>query len=159
MLATMPRYVEKSFLLRREFELGADHVRYSGSQRFGAIVEQRVPLSQLQPDPARMFLRDKSVESAVAWLVFIGIIVVAAVPFFRGLDRVDPERWAHFLWGLFFVVIVGVVLFAALAKRIEHAVFYSHAGVPVLSIGRRGKDAGEFESFIASVAQAAAQQR
>jgi len=150
MIAT---YTETGILGRRSFELHGDRIMFSGHQRFGTIHQQEIMLGTLRSAPARSRVRDLRLETTVGWgslVVLLGFIAFINV---RGGDITDPQAYARALWVVIGIVLLTIAIYVLFPRRIEYATFMNDSGIAILSIGRRGRNAAEFEAFVTRVAE------
>lgn len=146
-------YVEKAWFNERRFVLEDDRVRFVGTQRFGSIVEQTIPLDTLQSEPARLRVRSTGFGIGCVWVLAAAIVLMVLFPLLGQMQKHDPEAWFRTMCIQIGVVLAGLAAYFLFPRRIEYATFVNRSGVAVLSIGRRGRHRAEFEPFVAEVAR------
>jgi hypothetical protein len=144
-------YQESWVNVRRRFELFADRVRVTGVATGQGKFDATIPLQGVRPEVARLWVHSALfyVAVAITGLAFVAFLVVALVADFVHGGTLPPRAAAWTGGGIF----VGLVLALATHRQIELANFCSEAGLVVLQVGRAGKQAGEFDQFVAAIVE------
>ncbi|HEU5117496.1 MAG TPA: hypothetical protein VFT74_12700 [Isosphaeraceae bacterium] len=143
-------YEETQPHLSRRFALYENVVRVTGSSLSGDG-DQTIALGQLDPQFARSWVYSFyfHVSYAVCLLgmtAFLGVGVAMEFPDARTL----PTKPLELTGG---IAVIGLVLALVNRRKIEFVVFRSDAGVPMLTVGRVGRSADEFDLFVASLVE------
>jgi hypothetical protein len=146
---TMPpiaTYRESRFHRKCEFELYSDSIRAFGRAR-DAEFDTTIKLNTLNPNFDRLWVHN---ELWFSYIFFSGVSLVGLLVLTVGLNRrmSDPFTSAVAALGVFCFTLV-----LAFARRREVARFRSDTGVPLLEIGRAGKQSAQFDSFVSAGAE------
>jgi hypothetical protein len=152
-MEVMATYEESRFEVRRRFELLADRVRVT-STGLRAGPEQTVPLSVLRPEPERFRARGLQFRVGV-WAVVCGVLatgsMIAGMVVYGSL-RSDVRAIVP-LVVFAAVTVVGLVAAVTAARPIEFVRFWTPLGVSILVVGRAGREAEQFDAFVARVVE------
>ena len=131
---------------RHRYELLSDAIYVRGST-LQTEVETTIPLVQLQPSIMRIWIYSYLFYVGY-WTFLVGIVLMLAVVFIVMIQ--DPQSFPTKAMGLMCgIASVGMVLIILNRQKIECAQFRSDAGVSILGIAKSGKNAGDFDRFVA----------
>ncbi len=139
-------YHESRFNRNCAFELNSDSIRVFGKFLNNSF-DSTIKLNTLDPTFERLWLHN---ELLFSYILFFGVSLVALLVLTVGLNRKMSDPLSVAVTGL------GVCCFAlalASVRKREVARFRSDTGVPLLEIGRAGKQSAEFDSFVSAVAE------
>lgn len=135
-------YSEQRFEGKRVFQLFTDRIVIRGSETFSSAYEVTVRLETLRAEFDRTWYRS---PSFVSGLKLAGGSFIAVSVLHSGFGM----SVGTYLGGLSAVgVITGLLLAFATRRRVEFAVFKTHAGADALSVARSGKQAADYDAFI-----------
>jgi len=135
-------YREHRFDGKRIFELFDDRIRIAGSTQFSSEFDFAVQLRVLNPEPMRLWFRNKSFWAGI-WMLLGSVI---------GCTVLLSAMQASYASAAFVLVAVlgvsGFALMLATARKVEFVAFQNDAGMRVMDIARAGPDAGQLDSFV-----------
>lgn len=142
-------YREINSLSRRQFDLYNDHVVVRvKSPNYDAT--SNIVLRDIRPQPDTFRLRFPQFKYGI-------LMIVAAIP--AGLYAYFGTTYLESPVAMvvaFSLAFVGTVISLFTVRKVEYTRFLSHAGVPILDIGRCGPDVARYDEFVRIVTDAIA---
>lgn len=100
-----------------------------------------ISLNTLDPRPAKMRVQNKVFGQGL-WMALGALAIDLVLPHFLRL-----EQWLAPAVMIGCIGFGGLLLMLATMRKEEYAVFSNLAGVQILSVGRLGPDARQFDAF------------
>jgi hypothetical protein len=133
-------YNEARFDGKRTFELFEDKVVVRGTTTFTSDFEVSVPLARIDPDFARLRLRNKNFWMGV-WIMVVAWVLASIV------GEVTDKAY-HVVGILVGIGLVGILIAAATARKVEWVQFKTDGGVVAFDLARAGKEKNRLDSFV-----------
>ncbi|WP_147263228.1 hypothetical protein [Roseimicrobium gellanilyticum] len=125
----------------RTLELFEDKITVSGYEAFKSNFKIDVPLNALETKSGHIQVRE---NTGLLGLVSFGGGVYLMVDWTKYADfTTKPGFWVGAIFSL-----LGLYLLLRALRRVEHAIFYTPAGVARLGIRRSGPDKERFHAFV-----------
>lgn len=135
-------YREATSRGRRFFELFEDHIRVQvRSINVNSVLN--IPLSNLCPEPNRLFVR--MFEFWVGLMLFV-IGTIMTISMMAG-DAMPVTLLSVIISSS--CVVNGAAISAYCVRRVEFTQFVSHTGIAMLDVARSGPDRRRYDEFVA----------
>ena len=145
-MSALAAYTEWRHERKCYFELYQDSIRAVGKSAFGHF-ETNLALSTLDPNFDRLWVFRR--------LLYVGamVFIIGSIGLLISVNAPDKLPFDHpvSLFGMF--TFMGVALIVFNSRKVEIARFRSVAGVPMLDVGRAGKQSGEFDAFVSAIVE------
>jgi hypothetical protein len=144
-METIATYDEVRFDGRRTFTLLPDRILIRGRQTLQSEFETGIPLTTLDPNPDKLWVRHRSFIAGMVLAVvgFMGCTILVS-GFHMSFTEFAPGMLAG-------VGASGVMLMLATYRKVEFIRFKNDAGIVLLDVARSGKNAAEFDSFVDAI--------
>lgn len=136
-------YTESRLNGKRVFDLYPDAIRVRGNIFMKASFDQTIPPHDIDPKPSIVRMRENGVFVAGLVLTFIPAIIAGIL-----LTVFKASIQNFFVWLMVAFPVCGLVMCLASFKNLEFNCFRNSYGVAILDIGRAGKEAENYQSFI-----------